>query len=412
MAGTGTLGQFAVMPNATSAGTPAGKPVPSILKLAFPNVGAGLMNAVHNVAMLREQATGRQRVAGVVLTAVLGAITAALVALGNPGNMGLCGVCFLRDQAGALRLHAGPAIYRPEVLGIALGALAWSVVARRYVGRSGSHAVTRFLLGMAMSFGALVFLGCPFRLLQRLGGGDLNAWVALPGFVAGVGLAGLFERRGYSLGRTQPVPLAVGLAGPLALMGILALFLVGGVLAGPGPGSLEKPAHAVWWLALALSLGAGAILSGTGFCAISAVRQIFRGPRWMLAAAIVFVAVYAGLAIAGGRFALTFGGQPVSHGDWLWNVLAMLLVGLCGALAGGCPVRQVVMAGEGNGDAFVAVGGMTLGGALAHSLQTASVAAVGEVAGGATSAGRVVVVSLLALVLVYATAMVRSARKI
>jgi len=360
--------------------------------------------------VLRNEASGRRRFAGILLVGVLGAIAALLVALGNPGNMGLCGVCFLRDLAGALRLHTGPSIFRPEVLGIALGALAWSAMLRRHVGRSGSHAVARFLLGLAMGLAALVFLGCPFRMLQRLGGGDLNAWVALPGFVAGVGIARLFEQRGYSLGKTQTVPLAIGLAGPVALGSLLVLFLAGGVLAGPGPGSLDKPLHAVWWQALGLAVAAGGILSATGFCAVSAARQVFAGPRWMLVAAAVLVATYALVSLAGGRFALGFAGQPVSHGDWLWNALATLLLGLCGALAGGCPVRQIVMAGEGNGDAFVAVGGMTLGGALAQSMQITSVAASADAAGSSTPAGRIVVGSLLGLVLVYAAAMVIAAR--
>ena len=361
--------------------------------------------------MLRGKATPRQRRAGIVLVAVLGAIAALLVLLGNPGNMGLCGVCFLRDVGGALRLHQGPAIFRPEVVGVALGALLGSVIARRHIGRSGSHAATRFLLGVAMSLGAMVFLGCPFRMLQRLGGGDLDAWIALPGFVAGVGIARWFERRGYSIGKTHEAPLAVGLAGPLALAALLALFLAGGVLAGPGPGATDGPSHAVWWQALLLALAAGAILSGTGFCAVSAARQIFGGPRAMLVAAAVFVAAYAVVNAAVGQPAAAGATvPPVSHGDALWNVLSMLLVGLCGAFAGGCPVRQIVMAGEGNGDAFVAVGGMVLGGALAHTLGIASQAAKADAPGGSTPAGRLTVCILIAAVVAYAAAMTASAR--
>ena len=49
----------------------------------------------------------------------------------------------------------------------------------------------RFLLGMLMMSGALIFLGCPRALILRLAGGDWNALVALPGYVAGV-WAGVF----------------------------------------------------------------------------------------------------------------------------------------------------------------------------------------------------------------------------
>ena len=75
-----------------------------------------------------------------------------------------------------------------------------------------------------------------------------------------------------------------------------------------------------------------------------------------------------------------------AHVDILWSALALALVGLCGCLAGGCPVRQLVMTGEGNGDAAMAVMGILLGGALSHGLGLASSGA------GTTAAGKVAIV--------------------
>jgi YedE family putative selenium metabolism protein len=355
--------------------------------------------------MLRGEEPRSRRLLGVALLALTGAAAAALVLAGNPGNMGLCGACFLRDLSGALRLHQGPAIFRPETLGLVLGALLWSFASGRHVGRSGSYAVSRFLLCVAMAFGALVFLGCPFRLLQRLGGGDLHAWAAAPGFVLGVAVARWFEGAGYSLGKTHETPRAVGLLGPLAFVALGVLFVGADALAGPGPGSDGKPPHAPWLLALGLALAAGAVLSATGFCAISAARQAFAGPRWMLAAAAALVAGYGIVLAAGGAANWSATAQPVAHGDWLWNTLALALVGLCGAFAGGCPVRQLVMAGEGNGDAFVGVAGLVVGGALAHGMGLAAAPATADAAGGPTAAGQRAVAIAIALVLVYATAM-------
>jgi len=96
--------------------------------------------------------------------------------------------------------------------------------------------------------------------------------------------------------------------------------------------------------------------------------------------------------------------QPAAHTDHLWSVLSMALVGLAGVLAGGCPVRQVVMAGEGNGDAFVATIGILLGAAVATNL--------GAVSGahGATAAGQAMVVGGLVVALAYAALSVRSER--
>ena len=39
---------------------------------------------------------------------------------------------------------------------------------------------------------------------------------------------------------------------------------------------------------------------------------------------------------------------------------------------GGCPLRQLILAGEGNTDSAVTVFGMIVGGGLAHTLKTAS----------------------------------------
>lgn len=365
----------------------------------------------HDRSMLRGEQSKSTRAFAVFLLLLLGVLAAGLVAAGNPGNMGLCGACFLRDLAGALRLHQGPSLVRPEVAGIALGALLWSLLRGRHVGRSGSHAVARFLLCAAMAVGALVFLGCPFRMLQRLGGGDPNAWLALPGFVAGVGVALFFERRGYSLGKTSEAPLSVGLLGPIALLAPLVAWWCGVEFAGPALGAEAGtgPARAPWAWAFGLAALAGGALSATGFCAISAARSVFGGSRWMLFAAFAFVVGYAIAAWATGRFHTPFEGQPIAHADWLWNTLALALVGACGAFAGGCPVRQIVMAGEGNGDAMVGCAGLVFGAAIAHGFGLVSTATSATAAGGASANGTFAVVVLLALVVVYAQSVSRSA---
>ena len=56
--------------------------------------------------------------------ALVGALAVALVAFGNPVNMGICIVSYIRDTAGALGLHRAPVVQyiRPEIIGIALGA--------------------------------------------------------------------------------------------------------------------------------------------------------------------------------------------------------------------------------------------------------------------------------------------------
>jgi Na+-driven multidrug efflux pump len=68
-----------------------------------------------------------------------------------------------------------------------------------------------------------------------------------------------------------------------------------------------------------------------------------------------------------------------------------LFTGLAFTLAGGCPGRQLIMAGEGDGDAAVFVLGMLTGAAFAHNFSAASSGAgVGPYGIPATIAGLVI----------------------
>lgn len=338
--------------------------------------------------MLRGEFERSRFIKGLLAMLVVGVSCGTLVAFGNPGNMGICGACFLRDSAGALNLFGEPAklkYFRPEILGVVFGAMVWLLSRGKWQARSGSHASTRFFFGVWMGISSLVFLGCPFRMIQRLAGGDLSAWVGLPGFVVGVAFGLFLEKRGYNVGKTSEAPAAVGLLGPLLLLGGGVLWGFG-LLSGPGPGGDGSPAHAPWLISLGIGLVGGALLSATRFCAVTAARQIFQKDRRMLLATLVMMIGYAVVVFGAGKGQLSFAGQPAAHGDYLWSALALALVGLCGCLAGGCPVRQLVMTGEGNGDAAMAVMGILFGGALSHGLGLASSGA------GTTEAGRVAIV--------------------
>ena len=115
---------------------------------------------------------------GIVLAgAVIGLLAPLLQRWGNPPNMGICVACFERDIAGALGLHrATVAQYiRPEVIGFVWGSTIAALLFREFRARSGSAPIVRYFLGVFAMIGALAFLGCPWRALLRLSGGDLNA---------------------------------------------------------------------------------------------------------------------------------------------------------------------------------------------------------------------------------------------
>lgn len=310
----------------------------------------------------------------------IGIAAVVLTALGNPKNMGFCIACFLRDISGALGLQRaandeGKIIVsnlRPEIIGIILGACAMAFIGKEFKPKGGSSPFTRFILGVFVMMGALVFLGCPLRMVIRIGGGDLNAIVGLAGFIIGI-LAGiLFLKKGFSLGRAYKQSKAEGLVFPVVFLVLFVLSLVASKLfqtSGAAPGNAFAPVFA----ALAIALVVGALAQKSRLCMVGGIRDAVMFKEFGLLAGFgaILVAVLVGNAITG-NLKWGFEGQPVAHNEWLWNLLGMTLVGWGCVLLGGCPLRQLVLAGEGNTDSAVTVMGMILGGALSHTLKIAS----------------------------------------
>ena len=104
--------------------------------------------------------------------------------------MGICVACFERDIAGALGLHRAAVVQyiRPEIIGFVLGSTIAALLFREFKARAGSAPIVRFVLGVFAMIGALAFLGCPWRALFRLAGGDLNAILGLVGLAVGIAI--------------------------------------------------------------------------------------------------------------------------------------------------------------------------------------------------------------------------------
>src|SRR4030065_1194625 len=153
----------------------------------------------------------------------IGISAAVLQKWGNPPNMGICVACMERDIAGALGLHRAAVVQyiRPEIIGFVLGALLAAILFREFKPRGGSSPIIRFFLGLFAMIGALVFLGCPWRALLRLAGGDGNAIVGLAGLAAGIWVGVLFLKSGYNLGRSQKEMKFSGWIFPLGMIGLL-----------------------------------------------------------------------------------------------------------------------------------------------------------------------------------------------
>ena len=243
-----------------------------------------------------------------------------------------------------------------------------------------------------------MFLGCPLRMVIRLGGGDGNAILGLVGFIAGIFVGTLFLKKGFSLKKSQPQAKVEGLLMPAVNVALLVL-----VIAAPafiffsteGPGSMRAPIAA----ALVAGLAVGAIAQRTRLCMAGGIRDaiMLRDFHLLMGFVAIFVAVLVGNLIVGamsirGGFTPGFAGQAVAHTDGLWNFLGMVLVGLGSVLLGGCPLRQLILSGGGNSDSSMAVLGMVVGAAFCHNFGLASST------DGPSFAGKVAVIIGLAVV--------------
>ena len=328
--------------------------------------------------------------------AIIGLVSVALVKFGNPANMGVCIACFLRDIAGAIGLHrAGVVQYiRPEVIGIVLGATGSAMFFKEFSARGGSSPLTRFILAIAVMIGALVFLGCPLRMILRIGSGDLNAVVGLAGFAAGIGMGIVFLNKGFSLKRNYKQNALEGYLLPMVMIGLLMLLVAAPAFiffSVEGPGALHAP--------LLISLGAGVITGvaaqRTRLCTMGGIRDaiLFKDYYLLMGVGAILVTALAG-NLAMGTFNPGFADQPIAHTDGLWNFLGLFLAGWGSVLLGGCPLRQLILSGEGNSDSAVTVFGLLVGAAISHNFGLAS---SGK---GVTANGQIAVILLIVVVAV------------
>src|SRR5699024_124268 len=319
---------------------------------------------------------------------LVGIISVLLVHLGNRGNMGFCIACFLRDTAGGIGLHRAEVVQyiRPEIIGLVFGAFLLSLKNKEFQSKGGSSPFTRFMLGIVVMIGSLIFLGCPLRMILRLGGGDLKAIFGIVGFVARAFIGVQFLNKGFNLKRNYKMNQFEGYLYPAVNVGFLILLLVAPAFiffSQEGPGSMTAP--------IIISLAAGLIVGGlsqrTRLCMVGGTRDMimFKDQHLLIGFLSILVFSFIGNLITG-SFNLGFVDQPVAHTEGLWNFLGMVLVGWGSVLLGGCPLRQLILSGEGNIDSVITVMGLMVGAAISHNFGLAS---SGE---GTTFNGRIAVI--------------------
>ncbi|MBP3660956.1 MAG: YedE-related selenium metabolism membrane protein [Oscillospiraceae bacterium] len=221
----------------------------------------------------------------------------------------------------------------------------------------------------------------------------------------GIFIGTLFLNKGFSLKRAYDVGKAEGVVMPAIFGGLLLLFLLVPTLfkmSETGPGSMQAPVIVAFVIALVV----GALAQRGRLCMAGGIRDgiMFRDLKLLYGFVAIFLVALVGNLITN-KFNLGFRSQPVAHSAHLWNFLGMLIVGWGSVLLGGCPLRQLILAGSGNGDSAVTVLGMMAGAAIAHNFGLAgsadSVNEAGEyIVGGIKTNGKVAVFIALAVLLV------------
>ena len=131
---------------------------------------------------------------------------------------------------------------------------------------------------------------------------------------------------------------------PLLMIGVLVLALGTNLLKSStaGPGSMHAPII----ISLIGGLLFGAFAQKSRMCFAGSIRDIILMKNFDLITIVVgFFAVMLVYNVATGHFVLAFNTPGViAHSQHLWSILGMYAVGFAAVLAGGCPLRQLILA--------------------------------------------------------------------
>ncbi|MGI6588656.1 MAG: YedE family putative selenium transporter [Peptococcia bacterium] len=312
---------------------------------------------------------------GIVFTgAVIGILAVILMQLEDLLQTEFCIACFMDDLAGVLGLYKVTAAqyFQLEIIGVVLGAFLMAFYRREFSTREGSSPLIRFVLGFLVMVGILMFLGCPLRMTLRLGEGDLNALWGLAGLVTGIVIGIFFLKRGFGLKRNYCLPKFKGPLYFLVMISLLILFLLRPLIFYFSKLGFDFIQPVIWFSFL-VGIVIGILAQRTRLCLVGGFRNLFLCKDTYLFLGFLSILVFTTFAnINAGTYKLGFRGQPLAHTASLWNFLAMVLIGWSSLFLGGCPLRQLVLLGEGKIDALVTFLGMLAGAVFAHYFKVAS----------------------------------------
>ena len=236
-------------------------------------------------------------------------------------------------------------------------------------------------------------MGCPIKLVLRLGAGDLTAVAGVASLVAGIWLGTRLLADGFELPRRPAKRSWGGYVLPLAalLLAAAAYLRVPALVVGEsGPAA----AHAPMAISLGFGLAVGALAQRSRFCVTGALRNFFLArDRTLLIGLGFFLATTFAAALAMGTFRAGYADQPGVHPDALWNFLGMFVAGLGAVAVGGCPFRQLVLSGTGDTAAAISTASMLATAGASRAL------GISSTVDGPTWAGKVTLLVALSFLL-------------
>jgi uncharacterized protein len=185
------------------------------------------------------------------------------------------------------------------------------------------------------------------------------------GVAFGAFIGVLFMRRGFNLSRATKISQGAGWIMPAMMIGLLGLLILQPAFINFSHVGFASN-HAAWPIALGAALVVGFLAQRSRLCFAGAWRDIFLIKNTNLMTGVI-TAVLAALVLNMflGQFKLGIGSEmPLSQDAYVANFFATTLVGLGATLLTGCPLRQLILSGEGDTDATVTVMGLFAGTAI------------------------------------------------
>lgn len=314
----------------------------------------------------------------IISSMVIAILVSLLVYYGNPTNMGLSVSCFIKDMAGSLRLHNTPIAqyYRPEIVGIFLGAFLVSLFRKRFNLSISNNWYIYLIYGFCTMILCMIFLGCPFRMIERMAGGDLNAYIGFFGLVLGIVVSVFVKKEKKEVVIKEVNKKYIFFILPIVLIvGFIVLVVDTYCMPGgskifatstAGPASM----HANIFISLIFSLIIGVILSISELSFDNAVIGIIKHKNYtmLLSGIIMFIAM---MIFNHFNYTLNFNfdEQIVAHKAIFWNFLSMFGVGVSIMFAGGDPLRQLIKSAEGKIDSLLYILGMFIASIIIYPLR-------------------------------------------